>query len=166
MTRKQGFNWTSALGVAVLVVAVLGALGAVVGLRNHAEPALAAQPSPKPKPGIGVPVGILPVANAPMPAQEFTMTNAWQGYDDQGNLVQVWAGASAEDSSQGEVVVHVLRFEDDGSGTSVSGGVLPTPTKQGAVTISAAKGSVLSLTANDGAIWSFDVGANTFSAGP
>ncbi len=109
------------------------------------------------------------VNDAPFPGSEYSFVeqNAGGGWNDQGEFVQVWAGNEGEqDPSQGALVEVVTTYDEYGDAVSSSQNmVFPTPTKHGAVTITAVHGSVLTVKADDGTEWAFDVGTNSFENG-
>lgn len=80
-----------------------------------------------------------------------TITNKWQDSINS-RLVTVWAGALTADPQQGVVVVI------DGPIAAMSPPPQPrtTPTKHGAVRVTAVNGPLLTLTAIDGTIFTFD----------
>lgn len=109
-------------------------------------------------------VSFSPVAdvNAPAPSSEFTTSNAWYGTDSSGNDVEVWAGSSGQDPSQGELVIHVLKPNGDGTYSTLSVNSYNTPSRDGTATITSDLGSQLTITATDGTTWGFDTATDSY----
>jgi hypothetical protein len=117
---------------------------------------------PPPTPDTSPPVGIIDHPSVPFPPSSVTITNAWQGYVN-GDFVQVYAGSdygNTTDTSQGWLIVVTHSTSD-----SISGQTYNTPGQDGPVTITAADGSNLSLTATDGTVFVFDVQTDTYDMG-
>jgi hypothetical protein len=120
-------------------------------LANGGLPRVAPQtPGPFPTVDVGGPVyGIWHASNdEPWDHGTYLFANSWNGSD---NIV--FAGALSSDPSQG-VVVLTNRFV--GPYPQILD-VFQTPTKDGALTITAANSDVLTLAAADGALYTFDV---------
>lgn len=103
------------------------------------------------------PLGILENAGAPFPAAVFTARNAWQGKRD-GGLVIVYAGVDGADPQQGLVIV----IWEDKDGGFERAEHRPTPVKAGPVKIVKAEGNHLTLEAQNGATFTFDVQSQSF----
>jgi hypothetical protein len=88
----------------------------------------------------------------PLPGSQFQSTNAWFGLLN-GTRVIVFAGAAGADPAQGMVVVWAL---DQAPRT------YNTPARGGAVRITAASGSLLTLTTAQGTQTVFDAAAGQF----
>lgn len=104
------------------------------------------------------PSGIIQSGQAPFPAAEYTFLNQWQAVRG-GVHVQVYAGSSPGDPSQGLVVLRITSLDLH---TSRAAGPYLTSVKAGPVRITAAKGARLTLTSTSGAIFIFDVGSRTY----
>jgi hypothetical protein len=76
--------------------------------------------------------------------------NAWSGYANN-ELVLVHAGARGDNHQQGVVIVI----------TNSAEGWYQTPTQDGVLRITSVNGTILSLTATDGAVYQFDVSTRT-----
>jgi hypothetical protein len=116
------------------------------------DPTLA--PAPPTIEPIPFPTGIFPGGEGAFPSFAFTIQNRWQAILN-GEPIQVFAGALFEDSQQGLVIVF---------GVS-SGGRYNTPTRAGAVRITEESGLRLTLLADDGTTFYFDVPSRLFVAG-
>jgi len=108
----------------------------------------AGRPSPGATPGWEK--GI--VSNDESPSADYVVRNRWSGTV-RGKQVVVFAGASASDAAQG--VVLVQQRSDDGSADAPQPYV--TPSKAGAVHVVAVQGTRLTLEADDGTSFAFDV---------
>lgn len=105
------------------------------------------------------PTGIRQDPNPPGPSAYFLVQNAWQDYIN-GSLVQVFAGVNVDDPSGGVIV-------PPGQGTLLvnpirSHGTIPswsykTPTRSGPARITAANGTLLTVTTTGGDQFLFDV---------
>lgn len=84
--------------------------------------------------------------------------NLWVDVVD-GRRVQVTVGAPDDDPSQGVVIVRTSSL----TGTDAESGVYYTPTKSGAVKVTAASGAEVTLQAANGAVYIFDVRTRTFT---
>jgi hypothetical protein len=102
------------------------------------------------------PTGIFEDVIGPFSPQEMIVTNAWQDRVN-GQWVQVYAGASADDPTQGLVAVLVQPL------SASTGSLHATPSRAGAVRITSAHGSLLTLTAEDGSIFVFDASTRQFT---
>jgi hypothetical protein len=105
----------------------------------------------------GFPIGIFEGAGGVIHSWEGTMSNHWQntiGSD----FVIVSAGVSAEDASQGMLVV----MRVSGDRIKFTRNVFLTPQKAGTVQVTAANGTLLALQAANGTQFTFDAATNTF----
>ena len=91
------------------------------------------------------------------PSSAFAIRNRWVGRV-RGGDVAVFAGASASDGTQGVVVVQQLA--DDGSAGAPRS--FDTPTRAGAVHVTAVQGSRVTLVAEDGTTFTFDAATLRF----
>jgi hypothetical protein len=99
-------------------------------------------------PILGIVEGVAPPYNT----EEFVSGGPrWVGYIDS-TLTFVYAGARGTDHQQGVVIVE----------NPTVGGWYDTSSKDGVLKIIAASGSLLTLTAEDGSIYQFDVNSVTF----
>lgn len=163
-TRGQRLWIGLGAGAALLLV------GALVGSRAGA--ASSAGPSPTPPSAVSeaspppIPTGIIdlgPSSAGPVSPTILTMTDRWQQLDSKGDLLQAIAGADAQNGNQGEVVVQTL--ETTNWNVVGSQQIYPTPTKDGAVAITAVDGSSLTVVAKDGTTWTFDVASGSYTDG-
>ncbi len=120
------------------------------------------QPPPSPWPQIArIPAGAGTIIDAPFPLKGLTSRNQWYEVKD-GKSITAYAGAEgyAFDPSQGVVlvVVETLDFQPVPS----AGGTYRTPVKAGPVRIVGAEGEVLTLVAEDGTKFLFDVASRRF----
>jgi hypothetical protein len=122
--------------------------------QQAARPAKPANPQPPPEAAQpALLTGIQDhTGTPPLPGSQFQSTNAWFGLQG-GTRVIVFAGASGADPAQGMVVVWAL---DQAPRT------YPTPVRGGAVRITAASGSLLTLTTAQGTHTGFDAAAGQF----
>lgn len=156
-------NRSVAIGVIAVTTLLLSACARALGPGASTSSPPTPTPSESPLP---IPTGIQQEMPPPASGEDFTMTNEWQGFDGQGRLVQVWAGASAAEPVQGELVEFISAFEPDGvSMDLVEGHTFDTPSQDGAVTITGAEGTTLTLTAEDGTTLIFDWQLQTFGQG-
>jgi len=116
------------------------------------DPTLA--PAPPTTEPIPFPTGIFPGGEGAFPSFEFTIQNRWQAIMN-GEPIQVFAGSLFDDSQQGLIIV---------LGAS-SGGRYNTPIKAGAVRITTESGLRLTLLADDGTTFYFDVPSRLYVAG-
>ncbi|HEU4965020.1 MAG TPA: hypothetical protein VFV52_14335 [Bacilli bacterium] len=103
--------------------------------------------------------GILDQVDDPMSMKVINYTNGWRGKSAQpGRAIVAGAGALTEDTAQGVMMVRMpgqpgtLNFEK-----------FLTPGKHGAVTIESYKGMDLTIVAQDGTKWSFNVASGKFT---
>ena len=85
------------------------------------------------------------------------VTNSWRDYV-HGQYFVVWAGALGADPQQGVVVV----ADQEMTATTPLPQPIKTPTKHGKVRITAVNGSLLTLVADDGTMFVFDLTTRTF----
>jgi hypothetical protein len=137
---------------------------------SHAKPAdpAAARPAPDPD---GLPAtGIIPVS-VPFNESEYVIGNdGWQ--DVIGNeRITVYPGSMAGDADQGVVVVAVTtlpparrapNFNDETSGEQADVKAYPTPGRDGAVQPTSVSGNLLTLTAEDGTRFVFNIPGRRF----
>jgi hypothetical protein len=118
------------------------------------------------------PTGIVPV-NPPFPSSTYVVDElGWQLIRN-GKRVAVYAGASAADHAQGVVIVEVAALRKaypEPSGELVGDGgrrleVYSPPKRSGALEISHADRSLLTLRAESGAMFVFDVEQRTWVPG-
>ena len=107
------------------------------------------------------PAGIIDSGQAPFPGSVFAFQNQWQGIV-RGEHATVYAGAFRDHPMQGVVALDFTAM-DVGIPAS-AGGVYPTPTTSGAVHIVSESAGVLTLVADGGTTFRFDVAARTFAA--
>lgn len=93
----------------------------------------------------------------------FLQTNTWYEYKNE-RYLYVFGGseripAGSPDSSQGAILIDIL---DQYRRHTTEGGIYETPTKNGPVTIVDAQGEQLTLVAQDGTIFFFNVASRTF----
>lgn len=103
------------------------------------------------------PLGILSLRDAPF-GWDVIVMNRWQGWYDKRNeiLLQAFAGAEEKTPQQGVLVLSTL------PSTPKTGGYYPTPTKNGAIRVTAYHGNILVLEAVDGTEFMFDLDSRTF----
>ncbi len=122
-----------------------------------------AQPSPwSPVAQMAAGAGtIVETGQAPFPAMMFVGQNLWKEAKD-GYYILAYAGSEGYegDPSQGLLMVVAMTF--DYKPLPELGGTYPTPSKAGAVRIVGADGEVLSLLAEDGTKFLFDVASRRF----
>lgn len=100
--------------------------------------------------GVGT---IVETGQAPFPSESYTFENRWYEVKD-GRSIVVYAGALAQEPSQGVliVVVQTLNYGP----VPGAGGYYPTPLKAGAVRVVDAEGEVLTLSSESGMDFVFD----------
>ena len=123
--------------------------------RRAPKPANTRAPRPPASPTPGWQRGI--IEDDESPSSAFAIRNRWVGTID-GDDVAVFAGAAASDATQGVVVVQ--RLSADGSASPPRG--FDTPTKDGAVHVTAVRGSRVTVVAEDGATFTFDLSTMRF----
>lgn len=101
--------------------------------------------------------GIFGDLAAPLSPDDFTLSNAWQGWVGE-SWVQVFAGVQTADPQQGELWLRVLNSAD---AAHLSG-----PAGSGALTILSAQGSRLTLESAAGETLYFDAAARSFLSDP
>lgn len=120
--------------------------------------------SPPPSAFANVPTGITTI---PPPASESTFldSNEFQDWNDQGQLVQVWAGAAGTQSpDKGRVFVAIVAPQGtDGSDNTVSQDVYDLPGSHGKMTITGGTVSAVAMQASDGSSWIFDPSGGAFT---
>jgi hypothetical protein len=104
------------------------------------------------------PTGIVDDVQGALPTSTARLLNAWQGRAG-GGFVTVYAGAAAGDANQGVVVVVTL---EDARHPTLGQQLVKTPSKSGALRVAAANGSLLTLQAEGGASFTFDIAARRF----
>lgn len=97
--------------------------------------------------------GIVDTGQAPFPAREYRFENQWQDVVG-GKHTNVWAGAAGDDPQQGVVVVLTTSLDLTQAGSPE---VFPTPSRTGALRITDAHGTVLTLVSSAGATFTFHV---------
>jgi hypothetical protein len=117
-------------------------------IRYSSVPGLAAAP----------PTGIVDDVQGALPTSTAQLLNAWQGRAG-GGFVSVYAGATAGDANQGVVVVVTL---EDARHPTLGQQLVKTPSRSGALRVTAANGSLLTLQAEGGASFTFDIAARRF----
>jgi hypothetical protein len=117
-------------------------------IRYSSVPGLAAAP----------PTGIVDDVQGALPTSPARLLNAWQGRAG-GGFVSVYAGAAAGDANQGVVVVVTL---EDARHPTLGQQLVKTPSRSGALRVAAANGSLLTLQAQGGASFTFDIAARRF----
>ncbi len=127
------------------------------GLANSASKAPVLAPTAPTASDAEFQSGIFEGAGGMIHAWEGSMVNHWQDSVD-GEFVLVSAGVSAEDTTQG--LVMVVRVSADRG--SYIRNFYPTPTKSGEVKVTGAEGTDLILQAADGSQITFDVLTNQF----
>jgi len=96
---------------------------------------------------------------APFRPSEVIVKNKWQDMLNE-KWVDVYAGSLPDDRAQGIVIILIEPGEPEGG--FIPGGWYRTPTKSGAVTIVSAIGTLLTLKAENGDQFLFDVAARKF----
>ncbi|MFL5962437.1 MAG: hypothetical protein ACJ757_06040 [Gaiellaceae bacterium] len=104
--------------------------------------------------------GILELAQAPFPRGMYAIQNRWQDLRG-GTLIQVYSGADASDPAQGIVVLNLIAWPADQDITTRK---LTTPAKAGSLRITAANGNDLTLTAESGQRFTFNVISRTLTS--
>jgi len=101
---------------------------------------------------------------APFSAMEYLFQNRWEEERADGTRVVVYAGVqgSALDPSRTQGVVVVVVLGTDGNPIAEQSGRYPTPSRAGSVRVTDATGEVLTLAADDGTMFRFDVGSRTY----
>lgn len=95
----------------------------------------------------------------PMSMKEINYVNGWRGASaEKGRAIVVGAGALTEDPSQGVVMVR-----KPGKPGTLNGETVLTPGKHGAVMVESYTGMNLTLVAEDGTSWVFNVMNGQFS---
>jgi len=120
-------------------------------------PAIKGPPAESTKPTSTPATGILDVQISPFSAHDAIITNRWQGTVG-GVFVVVYAGRITQTPDQGLVAVSL----GEPGQRNFSLQQYPTPTKSGAVHITSANGSLLTLVSEKGQMFVFDVGARLF----
>jgi hypothetical protein len=105
--------------------------------------------------------GIIDSGQAPFPAQQYQFENQWQDVVG-GKHTNVWAGASGNDPQQGVIVVLTTSVDLTQTGSPE---VFPTPSRTGALRITDAHGTVLTLVDSTGATFTFRVESRQLVAG-
>jgi hypothetical protein len=125
--------------------------------RKQARAPKVADPSvARPSPGaVAWEEGIM--ADDESPSRDYLVRNRWGGTV-QGRQVVVFAGASASDATRGVVLVQVVSAD----GGSSPPRAFDTPSASGAVHVVAAHGSRLTLAADEGARFVFNVATLRF----
>jgi hypothetical protein len=127
---------------------------------GRAKPANPRALRPKSEPGPAIRTGITELS-APFPGGEYLLDErAWQDLGPSG-LTTVFAGALGADHDSGVVVV----LTSTAAGQPVSAQAYPVPERVGALTLVAARGSVLTLRAESGQAFFFDVAGRKFVGG-
>ena len=129
------------------------------------------RPSPQPDPRSGEP-RIVPVSS-PFPASQYLLDGTGWAQPEGSRVELVYAGALADDPTQGiVVVVHAKRPSDNPSpdqtdqGLSMTSKVVRTPAKVGPVEIESAAGHMLTIVTSDRSRkFRFDAAAEKFVAG-
>jgi hypothetical protein len=101
------------------------------------------------------PRGIIEGASGPFSSSDFVVQNMWQDEID-GIWVVIHAGANGDDRKQGALSV-VRRLP-----TGIKGGRYPTPQKSGSIRIVAVKDTLVSVIAEDGSTYIFDLPKQTW----
>ena len=104
------------------------------------------------------PTGIVDDVQGALPTSTARLLNAWQGRAG-GGFVSVYAGAAAGDADQGVVVVVTL---EDARHPTLGQQLVKTPSRSGALRVTAANGSLLTLQAEGGTSFTFDIAARRF----
>jgi hypothetical protein len=97
--------------------------------------------------------GIIDSGQAPFSAHQFIFQNQWQDVVG-GKHTNVWAGAAGDDPQQGVVVVRTTTLDLAQAGSPE---VFITPSRTGALRITDAQGTVLTLVDSTGATFTFHV---------
>ncbi len=97
------------------------------------------------------PTGIFEGGEAIIHGYEAAISNHWQGLPD-GLLVQVFAGALADDPQQG--VLYVAAWTQENNAPQIS--CYLTPSRDGAARILSAENDLLTVQAAGGSTWTFD----------
>lgn len=124
------------------------------------QPADATKPpgvQPVPQTDAPWPQGILEHFSAPFPAGMFLATSVWQQDMEEGHM-QVYAGeegSSSRNAGRGMLAVRVMSYDLQALG----GGTYKAPLGTGPLTIVAAEGSILTVTAATGETFYFDAEA-------
>jgi len=98
----------------------------------------------------------------PFSSSDYLTNNAWWN-ETAGTDVDVYAGAQGSNPSQGVVVVLSSPVSGDGSAPTLK--AFPTTQQDGALTITGAQGWILTLTASDGTVYTFDALTSQFQSG-
>jgi len=102
-----------------------------------------------------LPRGILEGGGDSFSSSDFIVQNMWQDQID-GIWVMIHAGANGDDHTQGALSV-VWRLP-----TGIQGGRYPTPQKSGSIRIIAVKNMLVSVVAQDGSTYTFDLTKQTW----
>lgn len=122
-----------------------------------ASPVPSILPAPTLEPQPSPPTGILDDFSTPWSPDIFKVQNVWQGYDEQGSFVQVYAGAPGDTPEAGELGIITTTSDGDTSETNY-----PTPQQDGTVSVTSYDGLVLTITAMDGTRFTFDVSTRQY----
>ncbi len=137
--------------------AVLDRRATEIAAPPKVAPAIKGPPAESTKPTSTPATGILDVQISPFSAHDAIITNRWQGTVG-GVFVVVYAGRITQTPDQGLVAVSL----GEPGQLNFSLQQYPTPTKSGAVHITSANGSLLTLVSEKGQMFVFDVGARLF----
>lgn len=117
-------------------------------------------PSPSSEPTGPIRTGIMD-ANPPFPNVMYEIENQWAGIQgDEAIIVYAGSEGYGGDLSQGILVVRTQPANDLQADWKLN--EFPTPSKHGAVTVTAADGLILTLSATDGTTFTFDAGTDTY----
>ncbi|MDZ7296201.1 MAG: hypothetical protein ONB14_12375 [candidate division KSB1 bacterium] len=107
---------------------------------------------------------IIENGQAPFSAMEYLFENRWEEKRADGTRVVVYAGVqgSALDPSRTQGVAVVVVLGADGNPIAGESGRYPTPTKAGPVRVTDAIDRVLTLTADNGTTFRFDVSSRAY----
>lgn len=106
---------------------------------------------------VNVKAKILDRVEDPINEQDYLFTNGWVGPMN-GNILVIEAGSLLEDKAQGILIVRTDNEKRKFVGEKKYG----TPGKHGAVTILGVKEEDLTLQAEDGTVWKFNVPSGNF----
>lgn len=137
--------------------------------RARPKPADPSVERPAPERDPAPPTGVIEEISPPVPASRYLLENGWQdllGSD----LVSVYAGASTDDPAQGVVLVLTMAWEHARNAPVADTGQLaltayPTPSREGSVRVTGARGPLLLLQAASGARFTFNVASRTYVSG-